>query len=205
VKPLLILALEHLYLATAGVFLATLVGVPLGILLTHYRRLAPVVFSLTEMVQTVPSLGLLALLLFVFGLGNKTLIAGLLIYSLLPIVRNTYTGIRSIRPELIEAGKGMGMTRLQLLTQVELPIALPVVLGGIRVALITAIGISTIGVVIGTGGLGQPIWRGIQMENQGMIIQGAATAAALAILAEILLTALEQRITPRGLRKRKAT
>lgn len=203
-KPLPILAVEHLYLAATGVFLAAVFGVPLGILLTRSRRTADLIMSLTEIVQTIPSLGLLALLLFVFGLGNTTLIAGLLIYSLLPIVRNTYTGIRSIRPELLEAGRGMGMTRLQLLLQVELPIALPVILAGIRVALITAIGIATVGVVIGTGGLGQLIWRGIQMESSTLILQGASAAAFLAVAAELLLSALEGRITPRGLRKQKA-
>lgn len=203
-SKLLGLALEHLYLSAFGVLLATAVGVPLGVLLSRYRRIAAPVMTLTELIQTIPSLGLLALLLFVFGLGDATLISALFLYSLLPVVRNTYIGIVSIRPELIEAGKGMGMTRIQLLTQVQLPIAVPIILAGVRVALVTAIGIATIGVVIGAGGLGGLIWRGIQITNTSMVLQGAIPAALLAIITEVVLSWVEKRITPRGLQKEKS-
>lgn len=142
------LTLEHLWLSTAGVLVAGLVGVPLGILLVRARALAGPVMSLVDVLQTIPSLAMLALVMFFLGLGNNSLIAALFVYALLPILRNTYTGLAGVSPDLLEAGKGMGMTGWQLLRQVQLPIALPIILAGFRVAMVTAIGIATIGTLI---------------------------------------------------------
>jgi osmoprotectant transport system permease protein len=194
------LTLEHLWLSTAGVLVAGLVGVPLGILLVRARALAGPVMSLVDVLQTIPSLAMLALVMFFLGLGNNSLIAALFVYALLPILRNTYTGLAGVSPDLLEAGKGMGMTGWQLLRQVQLPIALPIILAGFRVAMVTAIGIATIGTLIGDGGLGEPIWRGIQLANTLMIMTGAVPAALLAIITDVLLGGLEKALVPRGLR-----
>ncbi|SHE99131.1 osmoprotectant transport system permease protein [Desulfofundulus australicus DSM 11792] len=194
------LTLEHLCLSAAGVLVAGLVGVPLGILLVRARALAGPVMSLVDVLQTIPSLAMLALVMFFLGLGNNSLIAALFVYALLPILRNTYTGLAGVSPDLLEAGKGMGMTGWQLLRQVQLPIALPIILAGFRVAMVTAIGIATIGTLIGAGGLGEPIWRGIQLANTFMIMTGAVPAALLAIIADVLLGGLEKALVPRGLR-----
>ncbi|MDI6709979.1 MAG: ABC transporter permease [Thermoanaerobacterales bacterium] len=197
---ILLLTIEHLELSAVGVLLAMAVGIPLGIIITRYRLAAGITMAVTDILQTVPALAMLALLMMVFGLGDTTLVISLVLYSLLPIVRNTYAGILGIDKGLVEAGRGMGMTRLQLLRLVQLPIALPVILAGIRVALVTAIGIATIGVLIGAGGLGSPIWRGIQQTDAVLILSGAVPAALLAIVCDVGLERLERAMTPRGLR-----
>lgn len=194
------LTLEHLFLSAVGVAFAVLIGVPLGILLDRFRFLATPVMGLVDVLQTIPSLAMLALVMFFLGLGNSSLVAALLVYALLPILRNTYAGLTGVNPSLLEAGKGMGMTGLQLLWQVQLPVALPVILAGFRVALIASIGIATIGTLIGAGGLGGPIWRGIQLVDTAQILSGAIPAALLAVLADMLLGYLERYIVPRGLK-----
>lgn len=197
---ILMLTIEHVALSVMGVGLALLIGVPLAILITRNQTLANFTMAVVDVLQTIPSLALLAALMIYLGLGNKTLIVTLMIYSLLPVVRNTYIGLTSIDRELIESGRGMGMTRWQLLRMVELPIALPVMLAGVRVAMVTAIGIATIGVMVGGGGLGAPIWRGMQIMDNAMILSGAIPAALIAILSEIGLGKLENTLTPRGLK-----
>lgn len=199
-SPFLGLTWEHLWLSAAGVFFAGLIGLPLGIILLRFRPLAGPIMSLIDVLQTIPSLAMLALVMFFLGLGNSSLITALLVYALLPVVRNTYTGLAGVSPELLEAGKGMGMTGWQLLWQVRLPIALPVILAGFRVAMVTSIGIATIGTLIGAGGLGEPIWRGIQLVDTNMILSGAIPAAVLAVIADFLLGMLEKSMVPRGLR-----
>lgn len=195
-----LLTLQHLELCALGVGLAMLIGVPLGYIITRHRGAAQIVMGLTDIIQTIPALALLALLMIWIGLGDEPLVLALLLYSLLPIVRNTYTGIISIDSSMIEAGRGMGMTRFQLLRMVQIPVALPLIMSGIRVAMVTAIGIAAIGVMIGSGGLGAPIWRGMQQMDNTMILSGAIPAALLAILTEALLTKFEKTVTPRGLR-----
>ncbi|NLW44546.1 MAG: ABC transporter permease [Syntrophomonadaceae bacterium] len=197
---ILALTVEHLMLSAAGVGLALVVGIPLAILITRYRTLAGFTMAVTDVLQTIPSMALLAALMIYLGLGNQTLVVTLMIYSLLPIVRNTYTGITGIDKGLIEAGKGMGMTRWQLLRMVQIPVALPVIMAGIRVAMVTAIGIATLGVLIGGGGLGAPIWRGMQIVDSSMILSGAIPAALIAILCEFGLAKLEKAVTPRGMK-----
>ncbi|MFZ5634789.1 MAG: ABC transporter permease [Bacillota bacterium] len=194
------LTLEHLWLSAAGVLLAGIIGLPLGMVLLRVRALVGPVMGIIDVLQTIPSLAMLAIVMFFLGLGNSSLIAALLVYALLPVVRNTYTGLAGVSPDLLEAGKGMGMTRWQLLWKVQLPIALPVILAGFRVAMVTSIGIATIGTLIGAGGLGEPIWRGIQLVDTPMILSGAVPAALLAVMADILLGALEKSMVPRGLR-----
>jgi len=199
VGPVLGLSIEHLWLSAAGALIAGIVGVPLGVILLRVRALVGPVMAVVDVLQTIPSLAMLAIVMFFLGLGNSSLIAVLFVYALLPVLRNTYTGLAGASPDLLEAGKGMGMTRWQLLWQVQLPIALPVILAGFRVAMVTAIGIATIGTLIGAGGLGEPIWRGIQLRDTPMILAGAIPAALLAIIADILLGILEKSMVPRGL------
>jgi osmoprotectant transport system permease protein len=152
------------------------------------------VMSVTDIIQTIPTLALLAILMMFFGLGDTTAIIALFLYSLLPIIRNTYIGLKSVEPGMVEAGIGMGMTKPQLLFKVQLPIALPVILSGIRVALVTGLGVATIGVLIGSGGLGIFIYRGVQMANIKMIFSGAVPLSVLAIGTDVLLTYVERRM-----------
>lgn len=192
--------LQHLRLSVTGVMLAALVALPLGVLLSRAPRVAGPVLTLVDIVQTIPSLALLALLMVFLGIGDRTLVAGLFLYSLLPLARNTFTGIRAVHPAWIEAAQGMGMTGLQVLLRVELPLAFPVILAGFRVALVTAIGITTIGVLFGAGGLGAVIIRGLQLAGAGtpMVLAGALPAAVLAIAVDALL-GLGERLATRHL------
>lgn len=200
----LVLTIEHLQLSITGVALGALIGLPLGIAISRVPRLASPVMGITEVLQTIPSLAMLALVMMVFGLGDTTLVVALVLYSLLPIVRNSYTALTRVDAGLTEAGLGMGMTRLQLLRQVQLPLALPIILAGIRVALVTAIGIATLGTLIGSGGLGDLIWMGMRnIETQkgvSMIVSGAVPAALLAIICELAMGRFEDAMTPRGLK-----
>ncbi len=176
-----------------GVLFAALVAIPLGIFIARYRKLSPWVFSLANVIQTIPALAMLAVLMLVMGLGANTVVFSLFLYSILPILRNTYTGITNVDHSMLESGRGMGMTRNQLLRMVELPLALSVILGGIRTAMVIAIGITTIGTFIGAGGLGDIIIRGTNAANGAAIIMaGAIPTAMMAIIADILLGGLEK-------------
>lgn len=186
---------EHLYLVGTAVGLGVLVGVPLGIAITRNRRWRGVIVGAANVVQTIPSLALFGLLIpvpLVGGIGASTAIAALFGYSLLPIIRNTYEGIRGIDESVREAGRAMGMTDAQLLRQVEIPLSLGVIMGGIRLATVTGIGIATIASAIGAGGLGDFIFEGLSMVNNNVIMLGAVPAALLALAADQLLGRLER-------------
>lgn len=192
-------AIEHLYLAAVSVFFALLVAIPVGIYLTRREKLAQIVLGATGMIQTIPALALLAFMLPILGIGNRPAIAALFLYSLLPILRNTYTGIKNVEQGILEAGRGMGMTNGQLLRLVELPLAFAVIMAGIRIAAVTIIGWATLAAFIGGGGLGQLIFTGMAMMNNAMVLAGALPAALMAIVGDLLLTKLEKVVTPRGL------
>lgn len=145
---------RHFLMSAYGVLFAAVVGVPAGILIAHFRRLSAWVFAVTNVIQTIPALAMLAVLMLVMGLGANTVILSLFLYSLLPIIRNTYTGIISIEHAYLESGKAMGMTKFQVLRMVELPLALSVIMAGLRTALVIAIGITAIGTFVGAGALG---------------------------------------------------
>jgi osmoprotectant transport system permease protein len=190
---------EHLWLVGASIFLAVLVGIPLGILITRVPRLNKVVLGSANIIQTIPSLALFGFLLPAPWIGERAdrlAILALMLYALLPLIRNTYTGIRGVDPAVVEAGRGMGMTDRQLLFQVELPLALGVILAGIRVATVLCVGLATIAAAIGAGGLGEFIFRGLSMVNNDVILAGAVPAALLAILADWSLGWLERRLSP---------
>lgn len=184
---------EHLVLVAAAIAVATLVGIPLGVLITRQERLRQPVLAIANVLQTIPSLALFGLLIPLTGIGTVPAIVALILYSFLPIIRNTYVGITSVDPAVREAGRGMGMTDWQLLSQVELPLAMSVILAGVRVAAVLAIGIATIAAAIGAGGLGTLIFRGISVVNDQLILAGAIPSAVLALIVDSGITLLERR------------
>lgn len=187
---------EHLLLVLLSTAAAVVIGVPLGVALTRRPRLARPVLGLAGVVQTIPSLALFGFLIplpFIGGIGPRTAIVALILYALLPILRNTYTGIRSVDPAAVEAAEGLGMTRRQRLWWVEVPLSLPVVLGGVRISAVVSIGIATIAAAVGAGGLGVLIYRGIATVDSRLILAGALPAALLAVAADLLLGAAERR------------
>lgn len=191
---------EHLFLVGIAIALATLLGLPLGILITRRAIWRQPVLAIANILQTIPSLALFGLLIpvpVIGGIGPVPAIVALTLYSFLPIIRNTYTGIMGIDPAIREAGRGMGMTDWQLLTQVELPLALPVIVSGVRVATVIAIGIATIAAAIGADGLGVFIFRGIAVVNNQLLLAGAVPAAAIALIADYGLGWVERRFSRR--------
>jgi osmoprotectant transport system permease protein len=193
------LTTEHLWLVGASITLAVLIGIPLGILITRWPVLSKPVLGGANIIQTVPSLALFGFLLpapWIGARADRIAILALMLYALLPLIRNTYTGIRGVDPAVVEAGRGMGMTDRQLLWQVQLPLALSVIIAGVRVATVLSIGLATIAAAIGAGGLGEFIFRGLAMVNNQVILAGAIPAAALAILADTSLGWLEKRLSP---------
>lgn len=199
-REVLELTLEHLWLVGVSTLLAMLVGIPLGIAIAHRPRLNKPVLASANIIQTIPSLALFGFLLPVPWLGERAdrlAILALILYALLPIIRNTYTGIRGVDPAVVEAGRGMGLTDRQLLFQVELPLALGVILSGVRVAVVISVGLATIAAAIGAGGLGEFIFRGLAMVDNRVILAGAIPAAVLALLADLSVGWLERRLRPR--------
>ncbi|MCM1991370.1 ABC transporter permease [Oceanirhabdus seepicola] len=192
---------QHLQLTLISLGLAILISVPLGIFLTRHKRFADTVIGITAVFQTIPSLALLGFLIPFLGIGTTPAIVALTIYGLLPILRNTYTGIVGVDSAQIEAGKGMGMTSLQILFMVEIPSALNIIMAGIRTATVLIIGVTTLASLVGAGGLGDLIFRGISSVNSGLILAGAVPAALLAILFENILKWFEKIVTPKGLKQ----
>ena len=196
------LAWQHLQLTFLSVVLAALVAVPVGVLIHRRPGLAGPVLGLAGMLQTVPSIALLACLITVpgLGLGPRSAVVALFLYALLPILRNTYTGLVQIEPQLREAAVGQGLTDLQLLWHLELPLALPTIFAGLRTSAVINVGVATLAAFVGAGGLGDPIVTGLQLNDTGLILTGAVPAALLALIVDGLLAALGVRLTPRGLR-----
>ena len=191
---------DHIQLTLIALVLANLIAIPLGVLLTRYRRWAEPVIGVTAVFQTIPSLALLGLMIPLLGIGALPAIVALTIYGLLPILRNTYTGILGVNPAAIEAGVGMGMTSWQVLFMVELPLALSVIMAGIRTATVLLVGVATLAALIGAGGLGELIFRGISMANQELILAGALPAALLALGFDYVLKKVEGYAQPKGLK-----
>ncbi len=195
------LTLEHLWLVGVSTLMAVLVGIPLGILITRWPALNKPVLGSANIIQTIPSLALFGFLLPAPWIGTRAdrlAILALMLYALLPLIRNTYAGIKGVDGAVLEAGKGMGMTGRQLLFQVELPLAMGVIIAGVRVATVISVGLATIAAAIGAGGLGEYIFRGLAMVNNQVILAGAIPAAAMALLADVSLGWLEKRLSPRS-------
>lgn len=190
---------EHLFLVAISTGIAILVGIPLGILITRKPQFSQMVLGFANVMQTIPSLALFGFLIpvpIVGGIGARTAIVALTLYALLPIIRNTYTGIAGVDPAIREAGRGMGMTDWQLLFQVEIPLALGVILAGIRVATVIGVGLATISAAIGAGGLGEFIFRGLSTVNSSLILLGAIPAALMALVIDFTLGWIERLLTP---------
>ncbi|REB74188.1 glycine betaine ABC transporter substrate-binding protein [Bacillus sp. 522_BSPC] len=192
-----------MYLSLLSIAIAILISVPLGIYLTRHRKIADSIIGIAGVFQTIPSLALLVFLVPFIGTGKLPAIIALTVYGLLPILRNTYLGIVGVERSAIEAGVGMGMTNRQVLWMVELPLSLRVIMGGIRTATVLIIGVATIAGLIGAGGLGDLIFRGLQTYNTGLILAGAIPSALLAIIFDYLLKLLEADVTPKGLHHNK--
>ena len=186
--------LEHVYLTLVGLFFSILIGVALGIIMSVYRRLSLPILGFVSILQTIPSIALLGILLPLLGIGAFPAIVALFLYGLLPIVRNTFTGIDKVDPAIVEAAQGMGMTQVQILQQVTLPLALPVIFAGIRTAAVINVGIATLCALIAAGGLGEFIFRGIALNNINMILAGAIPAALLALLMDAVFAVLQRYI-----------
>jgi osmoprotectant transport system permease protein len=194
------LTFEHLWLTLSAMLLAVLIGLPLGVFLTRHPRLARPVIACANVIQTIPSLALFGLLLPVPWLGEnaaRLAILALTGYALLPILRNTYAGIESVDPALIDVSNALGMSKMQRLFEVELPLSASVILAGIRTATVTCVGVATIAAAIGAGGLGEFIFRGVASVDNGLVLAGAIPAALLALAADAVLGLAEKRLTVR--------
>lgn len=191
--------IQHIFLSFIALAVGIAIALPLGIIVARYRRIAEPVIGITAIFQTIPSLALFGFLVPLIGIGTKTALIALIIYALLPILRNTYTGISNIEDSMIEAGIGMGMTKSQLLWQIEFPLALPFIMAGIRTATVLTVGIATLATFVGAGGLGDVIYRGLQSYNNSLVLAGALPVALLAILFDLLLKWIEKRATPKGM------
>ncbi len=192
------LTLEHLEIVGISILIAAGIGLPLGILMTRRPGLSRPILTIANVVQTIPSLALFGFLIplpFIGGIGARTAIVALVLYSLLPIIRNTFTGISGVDPAIREAGRGMGMTDGQLLWKVEIPLAAGVIFAGLRVATVIGVGVATIAAAVGAGGLGMFIFRGVSMVDSRLILAGAIPAAALALIADFGLGAIEKRFS----------
>jgi osmoprotectant transport system permease protein len=188
---------EHVMIVAIAVVIAIAIGVPLGVWAARRARAGGAALRVVDAIQTIPSLALFGFLIpipFIGGIGMRTAIVALILYSLLPVVRNTVTGIRGVEPSVREAGVAMGFTPRQLLLEVELPLAMPSIVAGIRIATVTAIGVATIAAAIGGGGLGTLIFRGVAMVDTRLILAGALPAAALALIADAVMTVIERRL-----------
>ncbi|GAE93190.1 L-proline glycine betaine binding ABC transporter protein ProX [Gracilibacillus boraciitolerans JCM 21714] len=184
---------EHIQISFIALFFAVLISIPLGIYLTRKEKIAEPIIGVTAVLQTIPSLALLGLFIPLFGIGKVPAIIALILYALLPILRNTYTGIKEVAPSLVEAATAMGMNTSKRLSKVELPIAMPVIMAGIRTSMVLIVGTATLAALIGAGGLGGDIiLLGIDRNNTSLIILGAIPAALLALLFDLLLRKMEK-------------
>lgn len=187
---------EHLLISAIAFMLAILVAVPVGILLTRFKKLATPVIGLANIIQTIPSLALLAIMIPFLGVGKLPAIVAMFLYSVLPILRNVYVGIEKVDPSLKDSAKGMGMNELQLITKVELPLALPVLMSGIRLSAVYVIAWTAVASYIGAGGLGDLIFNGLNLYKVNLILAGTIPVSLLAIAADSILGYLEESLDP---------
>lgn len=192
--------IEHFYISIISLLITIVVAVPLGILLSKTKRTANVVLTIAGVLQTVPTLAILALMIPIFGVGKTPAIVALFIYVLLPILNNTVLGVQNIDKNIIEAGTSMGMTKLQLMKDVELPLALPLIISGIRLSSVYVISWATLASYIGAGGLGDLVFNGLNLYEPPMIISAAILVTCLALLIDFLLSLVEKWAVPKGLK-----
>lgn len=199
------LLLAHIELTVVAVLIAVCIGVPLGIFITNHKKLAKSVIGFANLVQAIPSLAILGFLIPLTGIGSKPAIIMVILYSMLPIIKNTYIGINNINPDIMEAAKGLGMTKTQALRLVKIPLAMPVVMAGIRISAVTAVGTMTIAAFVGAGGLGYLVFSGIQTVNNNLILFGAIPAAILSLVIDWVTGKIELAVAPNGIRRADGT
>lgn len=191
------LFLKHLLMSVYGVLFASIVGIPIGIVIARYSKFSGFIITIANIIQTVPVIAMLAILMLVMGLGTTTVVVTVFLYALLPIIKNTYTGIMGVDVNIKDAGKGMGMTRNQVLRMIELPLSLSVILGGLRIALVVAIGVVAVGSFIGAPTLGDIVIRGTNAtDGTTFILAGAIPIALIAIIIDVGLRLLEKYLDP---------
>nr|WP_162990873.1 glycine betaine ABC transporter substrate-binding protein [Maliibacterium massiliense] len=198
---ILSLLLEHVQLTAISVGLALLIGVPLGVLVSYVKKLNKPVLGIANVIQAIPSMALLGFVVPFLGIGTVPAVTMVVLYSLLPIIKNTYTGIDNIAPETLEAAKGIGLTKPQILFKVQIPLALPVIMAGVRISAVTAVGLMTIAAFIGAGGLGFLVFSGIRTLNNYQILAGAIPACLLALFVDYLFGLIEKLVTPISLQR----
>lgn len=195
---------RHFLISVYGVLFAAIVGIPIGIYIAKRTKLARWVIGVANVIQTIPSLAMLSILMLGLGLGVNTVIMTVFLYSLLPIISNTYTGIQQVSPSVLDVGKGMGMTNFQLLMKVKLPLSISVIMAGLRNALVVAIGITAIGSFVGAGGLGDIITRGTNAtDGTAIILVGALPTALMAVLVDLILGVVEKKLDPASKQNKK--
>jgi len=185
---------EHLTIVAISMIFAAIIGIALGVFSYWKPRVGRYIIGIAEIIQTIPSLALLALLMIIFGLGDLTMGVALVLYALLPIIRNTYTSLTELPPYIIDAARGMGMSRQQRLVKVEIPLSIPMIFGGLKVALVNSLSIAVMGVLIGSGGLGYIIYRGIQQRNMDRILLGAIPVVVIALIFDWGMGKAEKRL-----------
>lgn len=194
---------QHVQITLFSIFFAILIGIPLGILISYIKPLKKPVLGFANVMQAIPSIALLGFLVPILGIGEKPAIFMVVIYSLLPIIKNTATGLQNINAETLESAKGIGMTPFQILIKVQLPLALPVIMAGIRISAVTSVGLVTIAALIGAGGLGYLIYSGIRTVNTSQILAGAIPACILALLVDWIGGLIEKITTPACFNEKK--
>ena len=198
-SQILDLLYQHITLTSTAIIIAILVGVPLGIIVSRVAFLRKPIVGFVNLIQAVPSMALLGLLIPLLGIGSTPAIFMVVIYSLLPIVKNTYTGLTSIDPVILESATGIGLTKNQTLFRIQLPLALPMIMAGVRISAVTAVGLMTLAAFIGAGGLGYLVFSGVQTVNNNMILAGAIPACILALIVDYIFGKIESAVTPSGL------
>ena len=188
---------RHFLISIYGVIFASVVAIPIGFFIARRYRLSGIVISTANVIQTVPSLAMISILMIFMGLGVNTVIMAVFLYALLPIIKNTYTGVKSVDENLVDGAKSMGMSKKQVIMKIELPLSMSIIMAGIRNALVMAVGVTAIGTFIGAGGLGDIITRGIKVSNGSAIIMaGALPTALMAVISDFLLQFVEKILDP---------
>lgn len=190
---------QQIYISAISLFLGIIVAVPISVILLKFPKTAKVVIALASMLQTIPALALLAMMIPFFGVGRVPAIIALFLYSLMPIMRNTYVGLTDVNPDTIDSARGLGMTKMQLILKVDIPLAMPVIMSGIRLSAIYVIAWATLASYIGAGGLGDFIFNGLSLYQPDLIFGGTIPVIILALLADYLLGLLEKKFSPKGI------
>ncbi len=198
-SELLVKTWQQIYISAISLGLGIIVAVPLSIILMKFPRVAKVVIAIASMLQTIPALALLAIMIPFFGIGKLPAIIALFLYSLMPILRNTYVGLMGVNPDTIDSARGLGMTNMQLILKVDIPLAMPVIMAGIRLSAIYVIAWATLASYIGAGGLGDFIFNGLSLYQTDLIFGGTIPVIILAFLTDYLLGKLERKLTPKGI------